>query len=154
MKKFSNLDLKLPAFPLLKEDKEGLSKFFAKEGFFNFISFNFSKIFPNLFFGFSSEDEMVFSFSDTIDVCSWIWLSLVCDSAAAGVDKVSSLIGSAIEVLFSSEVTCCATFSKSLLWFFNLSLSSWTSSNHFSKIGIASSKLVVPDDEIFCFPSI
>ena len=28
------------------------------------------------------------------------------------------------------------------------------SSNHFSNIGIASSRLGVPDEEIFCFPSI
>ena len=34
--------------------------------------------------------------------------------------------------------------------FFNLSLSAWMSSNHFSKIGIASS-FWVPDEEIFVF---
>ena len=36
----------------------------------------------------------------------------------------------------------------------SLSLLACTSSNHFSNIGIASSILVVPDENIFCFPSI
>ena len=72
-------------------------------------------------------------------------------------DKFVSLgITSAAVPSKFSGVDSVVTFSKDGCsgWFCSFSFSACTSSNHFSKIGIASSKFGVPDDEIFCFPSI
>ena len=69
LKKLSNFDLNPPILPLLKEDKDGLDKFFANDGFFNLISFNFPKIFDNLLLGPSSFGVSILSFKDAVGVC-------------------------------------------------------------------------------------
>ena len=57
-------------------------------------------------------------------------------------------------VTISDEGVCVSKVFCSSACFFCFSLSAIISSNHFSKIGIASSKFWVPDENIFCFPSI
>ena len=64
-----------------------------------------------------------------------------------------SFVGGVADVTAVSVVFCVSSgVIVSLL--FSLSLFACTSSNHFSKIGIASSKFGVPEEEIFCLPSI
>ena len=77
-------------------------------------------------------------------------LSVTAGSVCLGVSTIGGVAvcsgavdGCSLDVsVFSLDV--CSSFT----------LLAWTSSNHFSNIGTASSKLGVPDEEIFCFPSI
>ena len=57
------------SFLCRRSDKEGLDKFFANDGFFNLISFNFPKIFDNLLLGPSSFGVSILSFKDVVGVC-------------------------------------------------------------------------------------
>ena len=77
LKKFSNLDLKFPILPLLNEVNEDFVKLFAKEGFFNFISFNLPKIFASLPLASSVCTGSTFSSEGAAVVCAWVIASLV-----------------------------------------------------------------------------
>ena len=160
-KKLSNFDLKLPIFDLLNDFLLARP---AKESLFSLISFNFPKTFDNLLLIWSCFDGLALSLAETgaLSIGFWfslVWFTIFC-SGTAGFCSVTTgasgwtLVSLLFCVVFTSGTTSFVVISVSFVWFFNLSLSSWTSSNHFSKIGIASSKFVVPDDEIFCFPSI
>ena len=141
---FPILDLKkLPIFlensPAGKElfDTE---LFLIKSGFLNLIFFKLSKN-ANLDFLFSVPSssawfKLVVSFLVSVVVVDWF---------VAWIFSIWLELSDCIEVC--SVATLCAWTS------FSFSLPETTSSNHFSKIGIASSKLGVPEDEIFCFPS-
>ena len=140
----------------------------SKDGFFNLIFLSL----PNKFENFSFVVEVVLLFSCLIfslvifDVSSiffsTLWLTI--GSAVCKVSVVFWATTSWVSLPVETWVSFCFVVSlwTSLLdvvWFswlclFNLSLSAWISSNHFSKIGMASSKFWVPDEDIFCFPSI
>ena len=140
----------------------------SKDGFFNFIFFNL----PNRFENFSFVVEVLFvssllilslveTFLSSI-LFSTIWLTIGCDGWFTSGFVWTSLSwvtpGEEVSVLDCWSIFCCSVWTT-LVWFssacfFNFSLSAWISSNHFSKIGIASSRFGVPDEEIFCFPSI
>ena len=75
--------------------------------------------------------------------------------SVTGVDTGAGLstVGEGVGVTFVCTVSLVSSVADVSL-FFSFSLFEWTSSNHFSKMGIASSKFGVPEEEIFCFPSI
>ena len=104
-----------------------VKSFLSKLIFFNLILLNFSK---TLKFIFDSETSL-FS-TEAATFCEAVTGS-VCSGSTDGSSFISSIV---------SWWTC-----SSFLF------SAWMSSNHFSNIGIASSRLGVPDEEIFCFPS-
>ena len=77
LKKLSNLDFNPPMLPLLKDVKEDLVKLFAKEGFFNLISFSLPKIFASLPLASSVCVGSTFSSKGVDVVCAWGATSLV-----------------------------------------------------------------------------
>ena len=140
----------------------------SKDGFFNLIFLSLPNKFEN--FSFVVEVISLFScliFSLSTFVTSSIFFSTLWLTTGSVVCEVSFVVWVTISwVSFLLEIIVSFCWVR-LLWaslsdatwlswlcFFNLSLSAWMSSNHFSKIGIASSKFWVPDEEIFCFPSI
>ena len=155
---FPSLDLKNPSSLDLKlffNPDEIFGDFDpGKVGFLVFMSFIFPKIFDNLFLTCSDLDTLVLSadwtgFSCSIGLLSVFWFKFSFSEVCAVWTGCSFVIDFSV-----SKLVWLSTTSLWALCFFNLSLSARTSSYHFSKIGIASSRFVVPDEEIFCFPSI
>ena len=124
--------------------------FLPKLGFVNFKFLNFSRklegdfVWVDVSVFSDSEDKFWFTTADSIVFPA---VAVVCSGiiGCSGVGVVCSGITDGC-LLFVSEVSWegCSSFP----------LFAWISSNHFSNIGIASSRLGVPDEEIFCFPSI
>ena len=81
-------------------------------------------------------------------------LSAAAGSVCLGVSTTGGAAGSG--AAGSGAVDGCSLIVSVFSWDVcsSFALLAWTSSNHFSNIGTASSKLGVPDEEIFCFPSI
>ena len=125
--------------------------FFPNDGVFIFIFFSFSKI----FLGFAFSASSLFTFSEMGAVVSVAGLII---SGVVLTSSVFCTVGSCVgAIVFSEGVSIFSTCSVAVgccKFCFSFSFCACTSSNHFSRIGIASSKFGVPDDEIFCFPSI
>ena len=119
----------------LKLDEPEL--FLPNDGVLNFIFFNFSK----KVFGCASSWLSVLEFSVLIDTCGSFWIVFSLFVCTFTCSKSSE------DFSFSFEAFSSSFFNSFCFWL-------WTSSNHFSKIGIASSRFGVPDEDIFCFPSI
>ena len=130
------------------------------DGFFIFKFLNFPNIFEILLFGAASTLSSVFSTSllfnnvSSTFVIVWGLIFSVFSCGFCSVETVWFIFSSALIVVAGCSWVVARFFCASSVSFFSFSLSACTSSNHFSKIGIASSKFCVPDDEIFCFPSI
>ena len=117
------------------------------DGFLNLKDFNLSKILVTDFGSVvlvSSVGVVTFFTATASGVFSTGGVSGAGVVASTGV-VVCSVVADGCSVV-TTGVSCCAASSFPLF--------AWTSSNHFSKTGIASSRLGVPDEEIFCFPSI
>ena len=112
----------------------------AKDGFFNLIFFNLSK----------KLEAVLVSAVSLLTVGVTIGSGVFSTAGATSLVTSAAGVGSGIEVgcssIGGSVVSGWATVSFSLFV--------WISSNHFSYIGSASSIFGVPDEEIFCFPSI
>ena len=139
---FPILDLKKPPIFLANipfGDEAFVSELFlAKLGFLNLIFFNFSRILEGVFV---SKVSLFSVGAATL----WVIVGSAClgFSTTGGVGCSGGVDGSSFGVLVVSAGAVSS-----------FPLFAWTSSNHFSNIGIASSRLGVPDEEIFCFPSI
>ena len=113
-----------------------------------------------LFFGVVSTVSSVFSTTLLFKVVSltlgvdWGLIFSVFSSGFWSVETLWFIFSSGLGVTTGCSWLDAKFFCASSLSFLSFSLSACTSSNHFSKIGIASSRFCVPDDEIFCFPSI
>ena len=153
---FPNLDLKKPSNLLLKPPLPNAEIFgvlipLPKEGFFNLIFFNLSKKLEGVLL---SEASLSSTEVETVCVEAGSGAFSVKEVISVGLG-VSIVVGVACSVVTggcSSVVTDVSAVSLEICC--SLSLFLWISSNHFSNIGIASSRLGVPEEEIFCFPSI
>ena len=121
-----------------------MESFLPKSGFFNLIFLTLSIKLEAIFVAFSW--VVIFWLSASTSFVG----TTFCSTISVGLVVLTSVTVVCWEVEVSWVVEVCSKFFCS----FSFSFCAWISSNHFSKIGIASSKFGVPDDEIFCFPSI